>query len=521
MASISMTLCGRANSVCKKTGTRPVILNVQHNGSRLPITLPVRCKPKHWIVTTTASGKKSGKLASGWGIDSKQKTVLLQTAHSVAEQLVRDYAEDLPKYSCKELKQFIAKAINAEYAKKRQHEDQAPISTIQLFPALRELKAWFNSDERKQWAMAKHVSTIHNCLQNGRWAALAPEITLSELKPDLIEGIYNYMLFVQELDFDYVVSYIKHLSSCLNYIIRLHNAKHKGNNKLCISQEENHFIGVGEGKFSVPQRSKTNKQKAIEHSLLERILCAPVAANTSAYHFRNMAVLMFNLNGMDCVDALTLRLKDIRGNYAHDGSFLPTAVEYVRTKQNSPHKTKTPTALTVEANPTARAILAFYVQDRDLQSSEYVFPILNPAISKTRKGWLQRNDMVARFNRNFKEMASIVGLGHLSPSSKQIRYSFGTACKRQHVNIYVIQEMYGHSSIAQTEMYLSAMNKEDLREANAKVEISVPLDPATPRLVVNNATKIMPLALVKPVRVTPTAIINSGAKNAQSQSRVA
>ena len=96
---------------------------------------------------------------------------------------------------------------------------------------------------------------------------------------------------------------------------------------------------------------------------------------------------------------------------------------------------------------------------------DYIFPILNRDFHVTKQ---QQHDRIRKVNK--KMNISLKKIGHhlqlsISLTTYVARHSFATVLKRSGVNIALISEALGHTSLNTTQYYLDSFGNEQIDEA--------------------------------------------------------
>ena len=109
-------------------------------------------------------------------------------------------------------------------------------------------------------------------------------------------------------------------------------------------------------------------------------------------------------------------------------------------------------------------ILAKY-SCQNKKSNDYIFPILDNRIHKTT---LQINDRVHKvlghINRELKKWSNHIGL-NIPLTTYVARHTYATVLKRSGVNIALISESLGHSSLTTTQIYLDSFGNSEIDKA--------------------------------------------------------
>ena len=97
--------------------------------------------------------------------------------------------------------------------------------------------------------------------------------------------------------------------------------------------------------------------------------------------------------------------------------------------------------------------------------SDYIFPILDKKFHITE---IQQYDRIRKVtkgvNRNLKKIGSFLGL-NIPLTTYVARHSFATVLKRSGVNVAIISEALGHTSLSTTQFYLDSFDNEQIDDA--------------------------------------------------------
>lgn len=103
----------------------------------------------------------------------------------------------------------------------------------------------------------------------------------------------------------------------------------------------------------------------------------------------------------------------------------------------------------------------------------YVFPILEPGMSAFEERKRVQN-LTRQINNHMKKIVSEIGIKE-NVTTYFARHSFATILKRSGVDVGVISELLGHSSIVPTESYLDRFEIETIQQATSALTVGFDL----------------------------------------------
>ena len=193
--------------------------------------------------------------------------------------------------------------------------------------------------------------------------------------------------------------------------------------------------------YKIPATTRT-KKRAIAKVELIKIRDLAYKPNSAIWHAKNYALIMFNCRGMNFVDLVKVRVKDVSGNYIFYG------------------RSKTGDQLSVRITKELKELLNFYLTDKT--EEEYLFPA---NYDGSTKHYEKYKTLRRRMNENLKIIANDVGIeGKFTTYS--IRHSWATIAKYMGISTEIISEGLGHHSLKTTEIYLKSFTNKVLDDAN-------------------------------------------------------
>ncbi|CAG2535035.1 Site-specific recombinase XerD [Maribacter dokdonensis] len=193
--------------------------------------------------------------------------------------------------------------------------------------------------------------------------------------------------------------------------------------------------------YKIPATTRT-KKRAIAKVELVKIRDLAYKPNSAIWHAKNYALIMFNSRGMNFVDLVKVRVKDISGDYLFYG------------------RSKTGDRLTVRITKELEELLTFYLIGKG--EEDYLFPA---NYDGSTKHYEKYKTLRRRMNENLKIIADDVGIeGKFTTYS--IRHSWATIAKYMGISTEIISEGLGHHSLKTTEIYLKSFTNKVLDDAN-------------------------------------------------------
>ena len=163
------------------------------------------------------------------------------------------------------------------------------------------------------------------------------------------------------------------------------------------------------------------------------------------WHAKNYALIMFYSRGMNFIDLVKLKVKNIEGD----------RLLYSRSKTGNP--------FSVRVTESLGNILEFYLKGK--QHEDYMFPTNYDGSTKHFQMYKSQR---GRMNERIKIIAKDAGIeGEFT--TYYIRHSWATIAKFMGIPTEVISVGLGHNSLLTTEIYLKSFTNHVLDEANELV----------------------------------------------------
>ncbi len=196
--------------------------------------------------------------------------------------------------------------------------------------------------------------------------------------------------------------------------------------------------------YKIPTSTRT-KKRAVSKKKISNIKNLEYEKDSSLWHTKNYALVMFYCRGMNFIDLVQIKVKHITGLHLF----------YGRSKSGQPFAIKIVDELKV--------ILDYYLNEK--KPDDYLFPTnYDGSTAHFQKYKSQRRRMNERL-KIIAQDAEIEG----NFTTYCIRHSWATIAKYMGISTALISEGLGHSSITTTEIYLKDFDNGILDEVNAMV----------------------------------------------------
>ena len=204
-------------------------------------------------------------------------------------------------------------------------------------------------------------------------------------------------------------------------------------------------------KFKVSHFNKKTTKRAISKSEMAKVLALDLSNITTYYSpllylSKDLFVFSYLGCGINMIDMAYLTYSNI----------IDDRICFKR------HKTGQ--GITFRLLPQTIEIINKY-KNEGYSLSDYIFPILDKKFHITE---IQQYDRIRKVtkgvNRNLKKIGSFLGL-NIPLTTYVARHSFATVLKRSGVNVAIISEALGHTSLSTTQFYLDSFDNEQIDDA--------------------------------------------------------
>lgn len=195
-------------------------------------------------------------------------------------------------------------------------------------------------------------------------------------------------------------------------------------------------------KFKVSHFKRKTAKRAITKDDIKRIMNLDLKEITTYYSpllylSKDLFIFSYLGCGINLIDMAYLKYENISDN----------RVNFVR------HKTGQPISFALQAETLA--IVQKYMSS-DATAKDYIFPMLDRRKHRTLQQQYDRIVKVTKgINRNLKKIGNYLNIP-ITVTTYVARHSFATVLKRSGVNISIISEALGHTSLSTTQIYLDS-----------------------------------------------------------------
>lgn len=351
-----------------------------------------------------------------------------------------DFAKNKPKIGCPN-RDYILKIIIDKEA--------------ELQKQILELKA-----EEKEFTAStlikskeeKRVKTVHDFYSELiEEMELAGKIGNSRVYRDSIRSLESYYkdkldIPFSTIDMEFLLGYEKWLrlrdckESSMNLFFRtLRSTYNKAIERKYAKKDTYPFNDFKVSKFSI----KTDK-RAISKDNIKLIMNLDLSKEKEYIQLsRDLFVFSYFCSGISFSDIANLKASNIVND----------RLIYVRQKTHR--------KINVPILDEAKEIMKKYIDS----NNEYIFPILNHAIHKTKmQQYNRKKKVILKVNRYLKRISQMVGV-EVNLTTYVSRHSYATVLKNSGVNIALIGETLGHSDLKTTQIYLDSFENSQIDEA--------------------------------------------------------
>ena len=196
--------------------------------------------------------------------------------------------------------------------------------------------------------------------------------------------------------------------------------------------------------YKMPKTIRTRKRAIVKDKIMG-IKELDYPFESTMWHAKNYTLIMFYCRGMNFVDMVKIKVRDIMGD----------RLSYGRSKTGRP--------FSIKITDDLWSILEYYLKNK--KPNDYLFPTNYDGSTKHFQKYKSQR---RRMNERLKIIANDVGIEG-SFTTYSIRHSWATIAKYMGISTELISEAFGHSSIKTTETYLKDFDNEILDEVNALV----------------------------------------------------
>jgi integrase/recombinase XerD len=210
------------------------------------------------------------------------------------------------------------------------------------------------------------------------------------------------------------------------------------------------FGSKSNNKYTIP--TSRNIKKALTIEEIVKIYNSDAELNSTKEMAKDYWLFLYLCNGMNVKDFCLLKWSDI------DEQTL--TYRRAKTKRSAKDSKK----ITIALKPETWDIIKKWGQP-SLSKDAYIFPHLNNGITAERERALYQQ-LTKTINKYMKLIAAETGINK-KITTYYARHSFATVLKRSKVNIGMISELLGHSSVDVTESYLDGFELDHIQQDTA------------------------------------------------------
>lgn len=254
-------------------------------------------------------------------------------------------------------------------------------------------------------------------------------ISFSKIDVDFLERMEKY-LRDRDVGEVTIATYYRTLRSVYNKAIK---AK-------CAREEEYPFKDYKISKFDI-----RTKKRAISKEDILKVMNADLSECSDYTQFsRDIFIFSYLCAGINFGDIIRLTSKNITDN----------RLQYRRNKTGS--------LINIPLRKEALAIIEKYSIKR--KNDDYLFPVLDKKVHKTEmQKYNRKRKVIRKIDRQLKEVARIANL-NVNLTTYVARHAYATVMKNAGVNIALISETLGHTSLTTTQIYLDSFLDSQVEE---------------------------------------------------------
>jgi site-specific recombinase XerD len=416
MAKVSLTLDTRKKSKSRITGLYPIALKVFHKKNRL-LRLGHYTSSEGWDGRNHQLRKSA---AVNNGLDCEKINAELGGKFHWAKQVVYELGDSIDQLDVDLLLKHIKVRWDTEQDFEIKKKVENNISLSQWGGVLIKRKRAANIPGTAQWYQSG-VDALTK-FNNGKDIMLY-DITLTFLRD------FEAQQLSKGNSKNTTGMYIRAIRSMYNSAIK-----------------EDQFVPLKNpfDHYKAPSKART-KKKAVAKVKIMDLKNLEYKQESPLWHAKNYALIMFYCRGMNFIDLVKLKVKNIEGD----------RLLYGRSKTGDP--------FSVKITESLGSILEHYLKGK--QPDDYLFPTNYDGSTKHFQKYKSQR---RRMNERLKIIAKDAGIEGVF-TTYYIRHSWATIAKYMGISTEIISEGLGHNSLRTTEIYLKSFTNTVLDEANELV----------------------------------------------------
>lgn len=260
-------------------------------------------------------------------------------------------------------------------------------------------------------------------------------LMFSDITPEWLKGYHKHLEKEKKQDTTISIN-MRAIKAIIN----------EGMRKGVISQMQYPF---GEDKYQIP--TGEGRKIALTTSQLMDVFNYPLLPEEEKY--RDIFIFSFYCNGANIGDILRFKFTDIK--HTIKGNI----IEWHRQK-------------TIKKGKKQRRLQAIITEemqmiiDRNSKPGDYIFPYLSHGLTPTREREVIQ-EVTHVVNHKLKKIGDALGIEKLT--TYVARHSFASISRRSGVSIFDISKSLGHRDTKTTDIYMDALNIDELQENAAKL----------------------------------------------------
>lgn len=190
---------------------------------------------------------------------------------------------------------------------------------------------------------------------------------------------------------------------------------------------------------------ENTRKRGIPKLLIRKLISLDCSKRPTLQLAKDLFLFSIYVRGISFVDIAFLKKSHIYGNY----------LTYYRRKTHQ--------QITVKLEPPSLEILNRYA---DTSQAGYLFPILRD--TSPADNYREYRYQLGVYNKRLNQLSKLLGdQYHLS--SYVSRHTWASLAKEQGISVSIISESLGHTSEKTTRIYMKALEKQKLDQANQKL----------------------------------------------------
>lgn len=214
------------------------------------------------------------------------------------------------------------------------------------------------------------------------------------------------------------------------------------------------YYPFGKLGFNVGALKEETKKRFLPDDFLE-ILKTQNLENAIDDFSRNIFLLQYYLHGISFIDLALLTKKNIAK--LNDGKY----ILYKRQKLiNNPNAK----ILQIKITPEIENLIT-KVSEHLKPVENYIFPIVSKEGYSGEKLYMHIKSRYHRINKRLKTLSQKLGFGNFNLTTYVSRHTVAMKLRNSKVDISIIQQIFGHSTLDTTQIYLDSFGNDEINKA--------------------------------------------------------